>query len=195
MNEYKEKAKRKGRGNMKIREVLDEINSGKGLPKTATEINIGRDRLQKFLHTHGYSYDNVEKKWLTNSEAPAIVEEDIYSHLPRKGERAIKNKNASNINIKTKNNSKPNSNNASKRTSRTNIASNSNNDSNSDNDMKAQIKALITGEQDSNSNKVYKGIYFDKDIARFLDSVKHGNKSELVNKIIRAYLLENDLMK
>jgi hypothetical protein len=60
--------------------------------------------------------------------------------------------------------------------------------------MKAEIKALITGKQTSKPNKVYKGIYFDNDIANFLDHVQHGNKSELVNKIIRAYLVENDLM-
>lgn len=41
--------------------------------------------------------------------------------------------------------------------------------------------------------KIYKGFYFDKDIAHFLDKIQNGNKSELINAIIRAYLTENDL--
>jgi predicted GIY-YIG superfamily endonuclease len=41
---------------------------------------------------------------------------------------------------------------------------------------------------------VHKGIYFDKDIAHFLDNVQHGNKSEIVNKVMRQFLTENDLL-
>lgn len=71
---------------------------------------------------------------------------------------------------------------------------NSNNTSENDNDIKAEIKSLLLGNKENKSDKVYKGIYFDRDIAVFLDNVKHGSKSELVNKIVRAFLIENDLL-
>jgi transposase-like protein len=60
--------------------------------------------------------------------------------------------------------------------------------------MKAEIQALIHGTGKSTPARVYKGVYFDRDIAEFLDNVQHGNKSELVNKIVRQYLMENELM-
>lgn len=57
-----------------------------------------------------------------------------------------------------------------------------------------EIKKLIEGKKKDEGPKVYKGIYFDEDIARFLDGVQHGNKSEVVNKILRQYLNDNDLI-
>ena len=47
----------------------------------------------------------------------------------------------------------------------------------------------------STNDRRYKGIYFDDDIADFLDTIKSGNRSELVNKIIRQYLVENGYWK
>jgi hypothetical protein len=59
--------------------------------------------------------------------------------------------------------------------------------------MKSEILSLIKGDKEENE-RIYKGIYFDKDLARFLDNVQHGNKSEIVNKIMRQYLTDNDLL-
>ena len=59
--------------------------------------------------------------------------------------------------------------------------------------MKSEILSLIKGDKEENE-RIYKGIYFDKDLAQFLDNVQHGNKSEIVNRIMRQYLTENDLL-
>ena len=59
--------------------------------------------------------------------------------------------------------------------------------------MKNEILSLIKGAKEENE-RIYKGIYFDKDLAHFLDNVQHGNKSEIVNRIMRQYLTENDLL-
>ena len=59
--------------------------------------------------------------------------------------------------------------------------------------MKSEILSLIKGDKEENEH-IYKGIYFDKDLAQFLDNVQHGNKSEIVNRIMRQYLTENDLL-
>jgi metal-responsive CopG/Arc/MetJ family transcriptional regulator len=59
--------------------------------------------------------------------------------------------------------------------------------------LKEGIKSLID-ERAGESDKVYKGVYLDPDIALFLDKVKHGRRSDLVNLILRAYLTENGLL-
>lgn len=63
-----------------------------------------------------------------------------------------------------------------------------------DEDMKADIQALIQGINKKKDEKLQRNFYADKDIAHFLDNIPHGNKSELINKIIRQYLIENDLI-
>ena len=60
---------------------------------------------------------------------------------------------------------------------------------------KAEIEALMNNITASTNDRRYKGIYFDDDIADFLDTIKSGNRSELVNKIIRQYLVENGYWK
>lgn len=63
-----------------------------------------------------------------------------------------------------------------------------------DEDMKADIQALIQGINKKKDDKLQRNFYADRDIALFLDNIPHGNKSELINKIIRQYLIENDLI-
>jgi len=84
--------------------------------------------------------------------------------------------------------------NASKTNSKNDMINNVTSNVKEESIINAEIKALITGENANKPAKVYKGIYFDDDIAAFLDHIQHGNKSELVNKIMRAYLRENDLI-
>ena len=60
--------------------------------------------------------------------------------------------------------------------------------------MKAEIIDLLNGNDTNKRVKKFKGFYLDEDIANLLDGIKHGNKSELVNKIIRQYLIDNDLI-
>lgn len=55
-------------------------------------------------------------------------------------------------------------------------------------------KLLLENEDDSNK-RVYRGFYWDKDIIDFVDNIKHGNKSDLLNEIVRAVLTSKGLLK
>lgn len=55
-------------------------------------------------------------------------------------------------------------------------------------------KLLLENEDDSNK-RVYRGFYWDKDIIDFVDNIKHGNKSDLLNEIVRAVLKSKGLLK
>lgn len=71
---------------MKISEVLERIKEI-SLPDTAKELGLGRDRLQRFLSEIGCRHKRGTKEWLYEGEDTAILDEDIYSHVPKKGER------------------------------------------------------------------------------------------------------------
>jgi len=136
--------------------------------------------LRQALKDAGYTFSNVKPKgWHYTGSAEEPLNESIFSYIKAKATAKTRN-NASNFNSKSDNIKTVNS--------------NIKNNNKEDNDMKAEIQSLITGKLASKPAKVYKGIYFDSDIATFLDNVQHGNKSELVNKIIRQYLIENELM-
>ncbi len=173
---------------MKIKELL-ELSQHESLEDVAkNHLTIGVKRARIALKAAG-CYNKIGVKGWHYDGDPATLERSIYDFVMAPTRKSPSN------NVKASNSKiKSNSNNDSDEDS--NNASNnaSNNVSNNDIDMKVQIKALITGKQDSKPNKTYKGIYFDDDIASFLDNVQHGNKSELVNKIMRAYLIENDLI-
>lgn len=58
------------------------------------------------------------------------------------------------------------------------------------------IEGLIKGtNKPEKPEKVYVGFYLSEDISNWIDSVKHGNKSEVVNEIIHQYLKDNGLLK
>ncbi len=63
-----------------------------------------------------------------------------------------------------------------------------------DDNVKSDIKALIQGTNKKKDDRLQRNFYADRDIADFLDNIPFGNKSELINKIIRAYLIDNGLI-
>jgi hypothetical protein len=56
------------------------------------------------------------------------------------------------------------------------------------------IDLLLMQNQRESGQRTYRGFYWDKDIIHFLDNVKHGNKSDLMNEIVRAVLKAKGLI-
>lgn len=56
------------------------------------------------------------------------------------------------------------------------------------------IDLLLLQNQKESEQRLYRGFYWDKDIIDFIDSVKHGNKSDLMNEIVRTVLKEKGLV-
>lgn len=56
------------------------------------------------------------------------------------------------------------------------------------------IDMLLLQNQSEGEQRVYRGFYWDKDIIDFLDNVKHGNKSDLMNEIVRSVLKAKGLI-
>lgn len=57
-----------------------------------------------------------------------------------------------------------------------------------------KIDVLLGKREAPKKERVYKGYYFDKDIIEVIDNVKHGNKSDLVNEMIRLVLKDRGLL-
>lgn len=57
------------------------------------------------------------------------------------------------------------------------------------------IDVLLLQNQEESENRTYRGFYWDKDIINFLDGIKHGNKSDLMNEIVRTVLKDKGLIK
>ena len=120
-----------------------------------------------------------KRGWIFKGNDELILEQSIYSFVDTSNRKT---------------NNKITSNNASVKNSN-NVNNDDNKNNNKENkNMVSEIQALIKGKNKDENARIYKGIYFDKDIAHFLDNVQHGNKSEIVNKIMRQYLMDNELM-
>ncbi len=195
---------------MLIKEIFEALTNEdkeqrRSVQELAKDLPIGEKALDKLLKTLGFFHvkSGHDKGWNFNGDS-TIMDKSILDFIDVKtsnNEVIAKKKNNSSSKITTKidNNSesKSNSNNASIEDSEKEInqdsRSNINVNSKNENDELAKVKALMYGD-DSNNARKYRGIYFDSDIDNFLNSVKHGNKSEIVNTIIRAYLVENKLI-
>ncbi|WP_057915927.1 hypothetical protein [Peribacillus muralis] len=56
------------------------------------------------------------------------------------------------------------------------------------------IDLLLLQNNSESEQRVYRGFYWDADIINFLDNVKHGNKSDLMNEIVRTVLKDKGLI-
>ena len=137
-----------------------------------------------------------KKGWTYTGDNPAILEKD-FSEFVQKAKRQAKPSNSKSTQNRPNENKK-----VIEYRSLDKVTEDSKHDiiemikekRKEDNDtMKSEILSLIKGDKEENE-RIYKGIYFDKDLAQFLDNVQHGNKSEIVNRIMRQYLTENDLL-
>lgn len=160
---------------MQIKSIL-ELTLTKNVSQIAKEhLTIGEKSLRDTLKLIGCTQNKGKRGWFYNGTDTNILEKSIYDYVtPSK--RGIKSKGT-----KTTTNA-----------STTKSKAISKVDNTSTNPVSSEIQSLLSSK--AKVDRLYKGIYFDTDIANFLDSVPNGNKSDIVNKIIRAYLKENGFL-
>jgi len=151
---------------------------------------FGEKALRDILKSCGCNPQRGKKGWIydsNNTEVEKELNEFIKPKANKNNSASASNKNSNkNINdVSIKNSNDDNNDNS---------INESKIDSGKDDKTVSEIKALIQGKNKNDNARIYKGIYFDKDIATFLDHIQHGNKSEIVNKIMRQYLMDNELM-
>lgn len=56
------------------------------------------------------------------------------------------------------------------------------------------IDLLLAQNDNKGTERVYKGFYWDKEVISFLDGIKHGNKSDLMNEIVKTVLRAKGLL-
>lgn len=56
------------------------------------------------------------------------------------------------------------------------------------------IDMLIKQNDIESYDRIYRGFYWDSEVIEFLDKIKHGNKSDLMNEIVLKVLKEKDLL-
>jgi hypothetical protein len=174
---------------VKIKEILELTQTENIATIAKNRLTIGEKALRDRLKSIGCTNQVGKKGWIFTGENTEILEKSIYEFAQVTATKKPKASNNNNVDTTNKTNNKTIKNNTKYDTIK--IVKD---ESRKEHDMKAEIQALIKGTSKEENNRVYKGIYFDRDIAEFLDNVKHGNKSEIVNMIMRQYLLENELL-
>ena len=58
-----------------------------------------------------------------------------------------------------------------------------------------KIDRLLMQTDSYHNKRVYRGFYWDADIISVIDNVKHGNKSDLMNEIVRTVLKAKGLVE
>ena len=169
---------------MKIREIL-ELTKTKPIKDLAKDLPTGEKNVRAILKGLNAEPPKVgHSGWTFENVKTEDLDKDISEFVTRKAYNKTKASNSNSKDAKKE---------TMKSESKRDIIKVVKDESRKENDMKAEIQALIKGSKEE-ANRIYKGIYFDKDIAHFLDNVVHGNKSEIVNKIMRQFLAENELL-
>jgi hypothetical protein len=171
---------------MQIKSLL-ELTLTKNISEIAKDhLAIGEKPLREALKVIGCRQNKGKRGWFYNGEQTDILDKSIYDFVPTTTRRG-KTKGTDTIS------------NASTSTSRVivtddNASTNTvvSNDNTSTNKVVSEIQSLLNTK--SKVDRLYKGMYLDNDIANFLDNVPNGNKSDIVNKIMRAYLIENGFL-
>jgi hypothetical protein len=169
---------------MLIREILELLETENIASVSKTRLSIGEKKTRDTLRAIGCIPNKGQKGWTYEGDNPEVLKKSIYDLAPPRKSRTIRPTANSVQNNASKNTSKSNN-------KRARISSSN---SQGGNDIKTEIQSLMQGKDTNKADKLYRGIYFDRDVAHFLDNVPHGNKSEIVNKILRQFLIENELL-
>jgi hypothetical protein len=173
---------------MKIKEILELTQTENVATIAKNRLTISEKPLRAILKEIGCTNQAGKKGWIYTGDTPEILENSIYEFARVTAKTKTKPSNNNNVDTSNKTINKAITND-----SKHGMVKVVKDESRKDSVMKAEIQALIKGKKEEH-NRLYKGIYFDKDIALFLDNVKHGNKSEIVNMIMRQYLEDNELL-
>ncbi|MED4464749.1 hypothetical protein [Metabacillus fastidiosus] len=171
---------------MKIRELL-ELTRIMPLATIAKErLSIGEKPTREALKKAGCYAISGKRGWFYDG-AESVLEQSIYDYSSS-SKRKAKAKNSENTSI---NDSELK---ASGKQLKTEKIAFTSNQIVATSELDTIDKLLLKNEGDS-ERRIYRGFYWDKDIIDFLDSVKHGNKSDLMNEIVRTILKAKGLIK
>ncbi|MGH1163347.1 hypothetical protein HRG49_13275 [Enterococcus faecalis] len=167
---------------MKIKDILEALKQGKSLADLGKEIAVGKEKLSASLKKAGYKFIRKEG-WTFIGEGTEPLDQDYTEFL--ESSKSVKIVNASieafkEIASTIETPAKESNVKASRKTVTSELDS---------------IDVLLLQNQEESENRTYRGFYWDKDIISFLDGIKHGNKSDLMNEIVRTVLKDKGLLK
>lgn len=164
---------------MLVKELLNKIESNEiTIKRVAEHYQVSNRTIQNKIKKLGYQWDSKAAKYeyIANDIEPSDLEFETLFRKQNNSKTVVSEKfNSSNTVVKQLHNA---SNKISKQKQ-----------SNSELDI---IGELLNSK--TKSDKVYKGIYFDSDIASIIDSVGNRQKSELVNQILRKEFTDRGLL-
>ena len=179
---------------MKIKEILA-LSQTKKVAEIAKEfLEVGEKKAVEGLKKAGCYNTSGKRGWYFDGDE-SILEQSIYDFVaPTKGKAKAVKSNASisaSKEIASTVETPVKESNVTSNTSKTTVKA-SKKTVTSDLDP---IDVLLLQNQEESENRTYRGFYWDKDIISFLDSIKHGNKSDLMNEIVRTVLKDKGLIK
>ncbi|OSX87040.1 hypothetical protein BTJ45_05278 [Bacillus mycoides] len=186
---------------MKIGEII-ELTKTIRLSEIAKEsLEIGEKKAVEGLRKAGCTFTSGKSGWyLAEGMDESVLEQSIYDFVaPTKGKaKAVK----SNASISA---SEEIASTIETPVKESEVISNTSKTPAKESNVKASkkkvtseldsIDVLLLQNQDENEHRTYRGFYWDRDIINFLDGIKHGNKSDLMNEIVRTVLKDKGLLK
>ena len=182
-----------------IGDILKALKQGKQLADIGKELTIGKEKLSKALKEAGYTFSR-RTGWTFAGTGEAPLNQAYTDFVESSG--GVKKVNASidtsEIKVSAINTtaneikSKASGNEVAseqKANAFKEVATTSESESELD-----SIDLLLMQSETASNQRVYRGFYWDKDIINFLDNVKHGNKSDLMNEIVRNVLKAKGLI-
>lgn len=166
---------------MKISEILELTNSMNIAAIAKDRLTIGEKRVRAILKELGCTNQAGKKGWSYTGDDPELLEKSIYDFIQPIKRKAKAINNAS---IEIASTSEIQANKPLVKASRPPIKS----------ELDTIDRLLLQNDSD-NSQRVYRGFYWDSDIIKVIDGIKHGNKSDLLNEIVRRVLKEKGLIE
>lgn len=181
---------------MKIKDIL-ELTKTRKVAEIAKEfLEVGEKKAVEGLKKAGCTFTSGKPGWyLAEGINESVLEKSLYEFVtPTKGKAKAVKSNASisaSKEIASTVETPVKESNVTSETSKTTVkASKKTVTSELD-----SIDVLLLQNQEESENRTYRGFYWDKDIISFLDGIKHGNKSDLMNEIVRTVLKDKGLIK
>ncbi|WP_144597632.1 MULTISPECIES: hypothetical protein [Bacillus] len=180
---------------MKIKEILELTKTNKVAEISKKHLEVGEKKAVEGLKKAGCTFTSGRSGWyLAEGTDESVLEQSIYDFVaPTKGKAKAVKSNASisaSEEIASTVETPVKESKVTSDTSKTTVkASKKTVTSELD-----PIDVLLLQNQEESENRTYRGFYWDKDIISFLDSIKHGNKSDLMNEIVRTVLKDKGLL-
>lgn len=146
------------------------LSEGKTNKEIAAQIEKNTKALNRVLERRGYQYNKEERRWIWSGDGPEPFGEEMVFF--KSGQRGTAVNNDSKLLANKEQKAVP---------EKAPMKANS------------ELDAIDMLLEESPSRR-YRGFYWDEDIIRVLDSVKKGNRSDLLNEVVRKVFKEKGLL-